>query len=85
MNEVPTKTPRHLDMGGVKTRVVNMRYQDYDVRIANQPDLLKELPTLRGKKLGCWCSPDSCHGDVLVEIIDKDLPIEDGWEVEEFL
>lgn len=23
---------------------------------------------LRGKILGCWCSPKTCHGDVLAEI-----------------
>ena len=23
---------------------------------------------LRGKILGCWCAPLSCHGDVLLEI-----------------
>jgi hypothetical protein len=23
---------------------------------------------LRGKVLGCWCSPKACHGDVLAEI-----------------
>lgn len=22
---------------------------------------------LRGKVLGCWCAPEACHGDVLVE------------------
>jgi hypothetical protein len=23
---------------------------------------------LRGKTLGCWCSPKPCHGDVLLEL-----------------
>jgi len=23
---------------------------------------------LRGKVLGCWCSPQACHGDVLAEV-----------------
>lgn len=23
---------------------------------------------LRGKVLGCWCAPNPCHGDVLLEI-----------------
>lgn len=23
---------------------------------------------LRGKVLGCWCAPEACHGDVLLEI-----------------
>ena len=26
---------------------------------------------LRGKVLGCWCSPKACHGDVLAEIANS--------------
>lgn len=28
-----------------------------------------KLKDLRGKNLGCWCHPDACHGDVLVDMI----------------
>jgi hypothetical protein len=31
--------------------------------------LLNDLNELKGKKLGCWCKPKSCHGDVLVELV----------------
>lgn len=27
--------------------------------------LLNDLHELKGKTLGCWCSPLPCHGDVL--------------------
>ena len=27
---------------------------------------------LKGKRLGCWCKPLACHGDVLKEICDVD-------------
>lgn len=27
----------------------------------------KARAELRGKTLGCWCSPEACHGDVLSE------------------
>ena len=32
-----------------------------------KPSLLARLEELRGKALGCWCAPERCHGDVLVE------------------
>ena len=46
---------------------------DRDTVIANyaehylpyKPSLLSRLDELRGKALGCWCAPESCHGDVL--------------------
>ena len=33
--------------------------------------LLKYLPELKGKILGCWCSPLPCHGDVLYELANS--------------
>ena len=33
--------------------------------------LLNDLKELDGKTLGCWCKPKSCHGDVLVELVEK--------------
>ena len=33
--------------------------------------LLKDLKELNGKTLGCWCSPQSCHGDVLADLVNK--------------
>lgn len=33
--------------------------------------LLNDLYELKDKTLGCWCHPESCHGDVLVELVEK--------------
>ncbi len=45
--------------------------EKYRQWIMNQPDLLAELTSLRGKRLGCWCAPQPCHGDVLAELAEK--------------
>lgn len=37
--------------------------------ILSQPQLINSLSELEGKVLGCWCKPESCHGDVLVDLI----------------
>lgn len=44
------------------------KYKEY---ILNNPQLLKELPKLKGKVLGCWCKPQSCHGDILAELANN--------------
>jgi len=31
--------------------------------------LLHHLHELTGKTLGCWCKPNACHGDVLVDLV----------------
>lgn len=33
--------------------------------------ILERLSQLKGKILGCWCTPEACHGDVLVEMINE--------------
>ncbi len=36
--------------------------------------LLYRLDDLRGKKLACWCAPKACHGDVLAELCNAQVP-----------
>ena len=103
-----------------KTRVVNKRFQKYDVYIGRgskwgnpythikgktkaqflvgsreeavekyeewirqQPNLLNSLHELKGKRLGCFCVPHLCHGDVLVELIEEFCPDEEDWWADE--
>lgn len=43
----------------------------YRAHVLNSPELLAALPELRGTVLGCWCKPGPCHGDVLVELVNR--------------
>ena len=38
-----------------------------DVEPERRQSILDAIPSLKGKVLGCWCSPLACHGDVLAE------------------
>lgn len=44
------------------------KYEEY---IMNNPELLKQVPSLKGKVLCCFCKPLSCHGDVLAKLADE--------------
>lgn len=46
----------------------------YRRHLLASPELLAALPELRGKRLGCWCAPKPCHGDVLAELADAAEP-----------
>lgn len=46
------------------------KYKEYVLKPENK-DLLEEIYKLDGKILGCWCSPKKCHGDVIIELINK--------------
>lgn len=43
----------------------------YKEWILTQPELLARLPELKGKVLGCWCKPQACHGDILLEMANE--------------
>jgi hypothetical protein len=47
--------------------------ENYRKYILTQPKLLVNLYKLKGKRLGCFCKPKACHGDVLVELIEQYL------------
>jgi hypothetical protein len=48
------------------------KYKNYIIlRLCNDSIMLNNLIKMRGKTLGCWCKPEKCHGDILVEILDK--------------
>lgn len=59
----PFKVGKH----GTREQVI----EKYRRMINQSPELMKELELLRGKNLGCWCAPERCHGDVLLEILNK--------------
>ncbi len=42
--------------------------EKYRAWLEGNTELLAALPGLRGKVLGCWCTPKACHGDVLAEM-----------------
>jgi len=44
-------------------------FEDY---LQTQPQLLERVTELRGKVLGCSCSPLRCHGDYLAKLANRD-------------
>ena len=52
----------------------------YRYHLEGHPHLMERLKAgeLSGKVLGCWCYPDPCHGDVLIEYIYAHAHAENG-------
>jgi hypothetical protein len=59
--------PFSIGKDGNRKEVIT-KYLDW---IMGKPELLKQLVTLKGKRIGCWCKPKDCHGDVLVALIEE--------------
>ena len=47
------------------------KYKTYIKDKIKKENLTDELLKLKNKNLGCWCKPEACHGDVLIEIINE--------------
>ncbi len=39
-------------------------------RLRNDPQFKAKVLTLKGKTLGCFCKPHTCHGDVIAEYLN---------------
>ncbi len=59
--------PFHVGSDGTRQEVI----AKYRTWIVQQPKLMRALPELAGLTLGCWCKPEACHGDVLVELVEQ--------------
>lgn len=47
------------------------RYRVYfRKRLCEDPEFKRRVEALRGKRLGCFCKPGFCHGDIIVEWLE---------------
>lgn len=64
----------HLDntLAEFKVSTREESIKKYEEWLKNQPELMAQLPKLKGQVLGCWCSPLPCHADVLVRLANDE-------------
>ena len=59
--------PFEIGQDGTREEVIE-KYRQW---LLTQPNLMLNLHLLKGKRLGCWCKPKACHGDVLKELCEN--------------
>lgn len=59
--------PFKVNKDGTREEVLEL-YKNY---VLTSPELMSKLHELNGKILGCWCKPQPCHGDILIELINN--------------
>ena len=62
--------PYKISLQNNRDQVLKM-YEIYIKNKITNENLHQELLKLKNKNLGCWCKPDKCHGDILLEIIES--------------
>ena len=58
-------------IGMTREHVIEL-YRKWIVYTVKGRELQKNLDELVGKRLGCYCEPLACHGDILVGLIEKE-------------
>lgn len=62
--------PFKIGKDGTREEVI-IKYKKYIIERLNYDEKLKEeLLALKNKNLGCWCYPELCHGNILIELIE---------------
>lgn len=54
--------PFKVDEDGSRKEIL----RKYEFYYFMKPSLWEKLNSLKGKVLGCWCYPEKCHGDILI-------------------
>lgn len=49
-------------------------YREYFAhRLVTDAEFKRRVLDLRGKRLGCFCKPGACHGDVIAEYVNSQV------------
>ena len=63
--------PYRIGPDGTRKDVI-LKFKEYaQERLANDPEFALALRAVRGRRMGCWCKPDDCHGDVLLWLLGE--------------
>lgn len=57
--------PFVIGTDGTRREVIQKYKQYFDNRIRTDIQFQAEVERLRGLKLGCYCKPKACHGDII--------------------
>ena len=43
---------------------------DFPLRFRTEPELRDAVLSCEGRRLGCYCKPEDCHGDVIARFLE---------------
>lgn len=65
--------PFKIDKNNTR-EMVTEKYRAHIIEKIKADPTTYNLEELRGRTLGCWCKPEPCHGDVLLDLVENGLP-----------
>lgn len=62
--------PFKINKNTTRDQVIST-YREYIIdKIDHNLEIKEQLMKMKNKNLGCWCYPEACHGNVLLELIE---------------
>lgn len=65
------RNPFTIGMDGTRENVIVLYEAHAREMLRSGTWTREQVLALRGKRLGCWCAPRACHGDVLLNIAEE--------------
>lgn len=65
--------PFRLDREEQRDDVLEKFEEYFYKRLNNDPEYKQRILSLKGKRLGCFCKPKACHGDIIAEYLNENL------------
>lgn len=66
----PFGNPFRAGIDGTRSEVIEM-YRIWLRGKLKDPEFLRLFLELYGRRIGCFCKPKACHGDVIVEELER--------------
>ena len=63
--------PFRIGQGTSREDAVKRFHGYFADRIERDSEFKRRVLALKGKKLGCFCKPKACHGDVIADWLNK--------------
>ena len=64
--------PFRISLDGTREEVIE-KYKNYFYkRLEKDKDFKEKVLALKDQTLGCYCCPEKCHGDIIIEYLDRD-------------
>lgn len=62
--------PFYIGRDGDRALVID-KYKAWFTKRLEDPKFKKAVLALKGKRLGCYCKPKACHGDIIAEYLER--------------
>jgi len=67
--------PFSVAQDGGRKKVIELYRKYFLNRLKIDPEFTRRTKELKGKRLGCFCKPEACHGDVIAEYLEKTMKV----------